>query len=93
MSPYKADGEQEIQALFDREGDALMRAGFSKPDLTVSPEDLTTQITAGTIPVNEWEARGDALIYTKANSSAVEGWREQARSRAVGGTDIFRSID
>lgn len=39
MGVYRADGEQEIKALFLQEGDALARAGFTEPDLSLAPED------------------------------------------------------
>lgn len=41
MPRYYANAESSIDAIFEREGDALTRAGFVYPDLSHMPENVS----------------------------------------------------
>lgn len=40
MTTYRPDAPETIHEIFDREGDALTKAGFKLPDMSAAPEDF-----------------------------------------------------
>ncbi len=97
MGQYRANGENEIGELFTLEGDALARAGLSEPDLTHAPEEYPGRqpdsSAVATTLGNEWDASGNALMYTESNARAVQEWRRLENEGVLSTGGIFRAIE